>query len=265
VPGSGLKPVHPGRTHHNHSEDHALNASSTSDGLEPVLARGFDHTVTPSSTNEQLGCQALLVHTATSTDREPLEPVAHGGGNSPGWEKTAARRGTTPAQGIPPSAESLHGAVLDLLEHPDPHTAAEAAAVDNLLRCWVREAGLPAPGSGVLRIPLPASGTALLVPVHYWSPTGWHRFGLPHLAGAPDQSPPTDAVTIAVLLGRETSAVHTTVAATAGDPKSTTALSSPPHTPTSPNRAPTSRTAIPEPGTASATTGLQVTGRACWR
>nr|WP_253268257.1 IucA/IucC family protein [Streptomyces asoensis] len=92
----------------------------------------------------------------------------------------------------------------DLLDHPDPHTAANAAAVENLLRCWVRETGLPAPHDGVLRVPLPAGGITLLAPVHYWSPTGWHRFGLPRLAGAPEQSPPADAVMIAALLARET-------------------------------------------------------------
>ncbi|MFI6207577.1 IucA/IucC family protein [Streptomyces sp. NPDC051041] len=96
------------------------------------------------------------------------------------------------------------GAPADLLGHPDPHTAAQAAGVENLLRCWVRETGLRAPGDGLLRIPLPASGTALLVPVHYWSPTGWHRFGLPRLAGAPEPAPPADAVTVAALLARET-------------------------------------------------------------
>ncbi|MEV7001674.1 IucA/IucC family protein [Streptomyces sp. NPDC093982] len=102
-------------------------------------------------------------------------------------------------------AEWLHGSdTLDLLEHPDPHIAAQAAAVENLLRCWVRETNLPAPDTGTLRVPLPATGTALLVPVGYWSPTGWHRFGLPHLADAPAQCPPTDAVTLAALLTRET-------------------------------------------------------------
>ncbi|MCL7429868.1 iron transporter [Streptomyces sp. YS415] len=76
--------------------------------------------------------------------------------------------------------------------------------MENLLRCWVREADLPAPPDGILRIPLPASGTALVVPVRYWSPTGWHRFGLPRLSGAPDHSPSADAVTVAALLARET-------------------------------------------------------------
>ncbi|MFG2502017.1 IucA/IucC family protein [Streptomyces sp. NPDC048441] len=92
----------------------------------------------------------------------------------------------------------------DLLEHPDPHTAAQLAAIENLLRCWVRENDLPAPEQGALRIPLDASGTALLVPVNYWSATGWHRFGLPYLEDGPRSAPPADAVTVAALLGRET-------------------------------------------------------------
>ncbi|MEU3517778.1 IucA/IucC family protein [Streptomyces sp. NPDC006654] len=90
------------------------------------------------------------------------------------------------------------------MEHPDPYTAAQAAAVDNLLRCWTRETALPAPDTGILRIPLPASGTALITPVRHWSPTGWHRFGPPRLAGAPGSAPPVDAVTLAALLARET-------------------------------------------------------------
>ncbi|MEV6753498.1 IucA/IucC family protein [Streptomyces sp. NPDC051214] len=100
--------------------------------------------------------------------------------------------------------EQLRGATADLLEHPDPHTAAQVAAIENLLRCWVRENDFPAPEHGVLRIPLKASGTALLVPVYYWSATGWHRFGLPYLEDGPQSAPPADAVTVAALLGRET-------------------------------------------------------------
>ncbi|WP_425584632.1 IucA/IucC family protein [Streptomyces levis] len=91
----------------------------------------------------------------------------------------------------------------DPLRQPDPHLVAHKATVETLLRCWARETGQAAPSDGVLRVPLPASGTALLVPVRYWSPTGWHRFGLPRLADAPVDAPPVDAVTVAALLTRE--------------------------------------------------------------
>ncbi|MEV5356108.1 IucA/IucC family protein [Streptomyces sp. NPDC052693] len=87
--------------------------------------------------------------------------------------------------------------------HPDPRLVAHSASVETLLRCWVRETDQPSPSDGVLRIALPASGTALLVPVRYWSPTGWHRFGLPRLADAPTDAPVVDAVTVAALLARE--------------------------------------------------------------
>ncbi|MDQ0716661.1 siderophore synthetase component [Streptomyces luteogriseus] len=120
--------------------------------------------------------------------------------------------GTSPNPRIPhqrpvaqPEQGLSEGLGSDPLEHPDPHTVAQAAAVENLLRCWARETDQPAPADGVLRIPLPASGTALLAPVRYWSPTGWHRFGPSRLAGAPDYAPPADAVTLAALLTRETS------------------------------------------------------------
>ncbi|MGA5039014.1 IucA/IucC family protein [Streptomyces capoamus] len=92
----------------------------------------------------------------------------------------------------------------DPLEDSDPHAVAQSAAVENLLRCWIRETGLAAPTTTSLHIPLPASGTALITPVRYWSPTGWHRFGPPRLAHAPDTAPPVDAVTLAALLTRET-------------------------------------------------------------
>lgn len=91
----------------------------------------------------------------------------------------------------------------DPLDHPDPHVAAQSAATENLLRCWVRETAVPAPEDGVLRVPLPASGTALTVPVRYWSPTGRHDFGPPRLTGAPAPASPVDAVTLAALLVRE--------------------------------------------------------------
>ncbi|MFR0356790.1 IucA/IucC family protein [Streptomyces sediminimaris] len=102
----------------------------------------------------------------------------------------------------------------DPLEHPDPTTAADAATAENLLRCWARENDLPAPADDTLRIPLPASGATLLVPVLHWSPTGWHRFGRPSFAGTAEPSPPADAVTIAALLARESAGID---AATAPD------------------------------------------------
>ncbi len=91
----------------------------------------------------------------------------------------------------------------DPLEQPDPARAADAAAVECLLRCWVRETGLGPPDGAALYVPLAASGTALRVPVRHWSATGWHRFGAPALAGAPAGAAPVDSVTLAALLARE--------------------------------------------------------------
>ncbi|MEV7738230.1 IucA/IucC family protein [Streptomyces sp. NPDC088921] len=139
--------------------------------------------------------------TPTPQDRTPMNPRNHSE-TAPSPQRRS-RPDHTPHQGGPPERERLRGATSDPLNHPDPRAAAEAATVENLLRCWVRETDLPAPTGGSLRIDLPASGTSLLVPLRYWSPTGWHRFGLPHLADAPGQAPPADAVTVAALLTRE--------------------------------------------------------------
>ncbi|KOU71536.1 iron transporter [Streptomyces sp. MMG1533] len=165
-----------------------------------------------------------------------------------------------PAQGRRPEAEWSGGATTDLLEHADPHTAAEAAAVENLLRCWVRETNLPAPDNDTLRIPLPASGTALLAPVHYWSPTGWHRFGLPRLAGAPDHAPPADAITVAALLTRETPSARNPT-----DRRTRAAVQQAPHTLPSTGctvqpASPTITSTHPGPTTASPTVGRAIPG-----
>ncbi|MFD0139454.1 IucA/IucC family protein [Streptomyces sp. NPDC127159] len=130
----------------------------------------------------------------------------------------APRPPTVPRQeAAPPESEAVRDA--DLLEHPDPHLAAQAATVENLLRCWVREHDLAAPADGVLRIPLPAGATTLLVPVRYWSMTGWHRFGLPRLAGTPESAPPADAVTVATLLAREAGAAWQAAAPASAPPQ----------------------------------------------
>ncbi|WP_371668737.1 IucA/IucC family siderophore biosynthesis protein [Streptomyces sp. NBC_00289] len=162
-----------------------MNAIPTSAGPSPTPAPRHSHAAEPR--------RRQAIDAAQSRQRPAI------------LEETASDSpsGAAPTHGESPDVGRFPGLTPDFLEHPDVHTAAEAAAVENLLRCWVREAGLPSPDNGPLRIPLPASGTSLLVPVHYWSQTGWHRFGLPSLADAPAQSPPADAVTIAALLARE--------------------------------------------------------------
>ncbi|WP_059012588.1 IucA/IucC family protein [Streptomyces specialis] len=111
------------------------------------------------------------------------------------------RRGGTAQDGPVGKCGGLAGA--DPLEHADPGRAADAACVENLLRCWVRETDAARPAGGELRLPLPASGAALRIPVRHWSATGWHRFGAPALVGAPAGAGPVDAVTLAALLARE--------------------------------------------------------------
>ncbi|MER8067692.1 IucA/IucC family protein [Streptomyces sp. NPDC094034] len=142
-------------------------------------------------------------------------PTAHPGGHDRGKDvshaagtaepTTVPRQPTGGFEGQPATGADVFAGVpaADQLDHPDPLKAADAAAVENLLRCWVRENDLPRPEGQVLRIPLHASGTALLVPVRYWSVTGWHRFGMPFLESAPQDAPAAEAVTVAALLGRE--------------------------------------------------------------
>ncbi|MGW1132037.1 IucA/IucC family protein [Streptomyces griseoluteus] len=127
----------------------------------------------------------------------PDEPAAPGSTPVPLADAVPHQKRRTRLAGGPDEPDA------DPLEAADPHTAAQAAAVENLLRCWVRETGLAAPDDGTLCLPLPASGAALVTPVRHWSPTGWHRFGPPRLAGAPEHAPSVDAVTLAALLTRE--------------------------------------------------------------
>ncbi|MFJ3586545.1 IucA/IucC family protein [Streptomyces sp. NPDC090127] len=122
-------------------------------------------------------------------------------------QATVPRQHSGPYDTRPTPARTVAGATAapqDHLDDPDPQRAADAATIENLLRCWVREKNLPAPGSATLRIPLEASGAALLVPVIYWSATGWHRFGPPALEGLHATAPLVDAVTVAALISRET-------------------------------------------------------------
>jgi siderophore synthetase component len=135
---------------------------------------------------------------------EPTVPRQYPAGHPVPYERLAGTEVTALAAEVyatdGPAAAPPH----DPLDDPDPVRAADAAAAENLLRCWVRENDLPAPDGGTLRVPLAASGATLRVPVHHWSPTGWHRFGTPALDGLPAGAPALDAVTLAALLSRET-------------------------------------------------------------
>ncbi|QGV78121.1 IucA/IucC family protein [Streptomyces ficellus] len=141
---------------------------------------------------------------APGADGPPIVPGSVPGSPRPVESTTVPRQHAGGYEDLPAAQPGpAHAEHPDPLDDPDAHRAADAATVENLLRCWARETGLPQPPGRTLRVPLHASGAALLVPVHYWSPTGWHRFGRPTLEGAPPTAPPVDAVTVAALIGRE--------------------------------------------------------------
>jgi siderophore synthetase component len=120
---------------------------------------------------------------AAGADGRTAVPAQRPGPQEAGWE---------PAAGADPGPDPLHLS--------DPYAVADAATADGLLRCWVRETALARPADEVLRIPLAASAAEVRVPVHYWSPTGHHRFGPARLAAA---ERPLTAVELAALLARE--------------------------------------------------------------
>ncbi|MEZ0069220.1 siderophore synthetase component [Streptacidiphilus sp. MAP12-20] len=145
---------------------------------------------------------------------------------------------TVPPQQHPATPSAAAVAVVgddtDPLLQPDPAAAADAAATENLLRCWVRETGAVVPArGGVLHIVL-GDGLLLRAPVRYRSASGWHRFGAAQLTApglhAEAAVRPVDAVTLASLLAR--SAVESVKAAEAAD--STAGASLPPAPPPSP-------------------------------
>nr|WP_285541085.1 IucA/IucC family protein [Streptomyces lavendulae] len=144
---------------------------------------------------------------AAATPSGQSGPVRQPAGISPAGTVPRQKDGTPRPRPGGTGPVGPEPAVLpDLLDHPDPAVAAEAATVENLLRCWVRESGIgrpDGPAGTLLRIPLPSSGAALLVPVRHWSPSGWHRFAPARLEGAPTHAPALDAVTLAALIARE--------------------------------------------------------------
>ena len=175
-------------TYKNSAVETAVETAGTGDGA----ATGTTGVPTARTVDVQDDVQGdVQVRAQAGVQTVPAEPVtvprqmskAHGGQRAP--------------------ESGTFRALPDPLDHPDPQSAADAAGVENLLRCWVRETDLPRPAGPTLRIPLDNSGTALLVPVRYWSACGLHRFGMPVLESGPRLAPTVDAVTVASLLGRE--------------------------------------------------------------
>ncbi|WEB44063.1 iron transporter [Streptomyces yunnanensis] len=109
-----------------------------------------------------------------------------------------------PTDTAPAGAEPAVGP--DPLDDADALRVGDAAAMETLLRAYVRETGIDVPAAGqALLLDLPASQLTLSVPVRYRSATGWHRFGAPRLAAAGDGSSlPADASLVAAALIRET-------------------------------------------------------------
>ncbi|MDJ0341598.1 IucA/IucC family protein [Streptomyces sp. H10-C2] len=144
--------------------------------------------------------QVTAEGTPTSGPSGPTEARSTGMSARPGTNADPAADSATV---VPPQtrrALPLPGGP-DPLERSDAYAAADAAATENLLRCWVRETAVTEPRDGVLRVPLPASGTGFDVQIRHWSATGHHRFGTARLAIA-DEIPLT-AVSLAALLARE--------------------------------------------------------------
>ncbi|MEU0393491.1 IucA/IucC family protein [Streptomyces sp. NPDC006208] len=139
--------------------------------------------------------RATAAHSGPGGARRPVTVEA---ATVPRQQSRGIREQLTPATDRPVAVTAP-----EPLDHPDPSRAAAAAAVENLLRCWVRENNLAEPDGDTLHIPLDASGAGLIVPVRYWSPAGWHRFGPPSMQGSLPDAPVVDAVTLAALLGRE--------------------------------------------------------------
>ena len=143
---------------------------------------------------------------------------------------TAAASGL-PAQTRDARAREPHQG--DPLLHPDPAVAADCAATENLLRCWVRETGPGEPPDGVLQVDL-GDGLRLSAPVRHWSPSGWHRFDRARLSNDTGPGHPVDAVTVSALLARSVAAAGTGPAtgpaAAAGDSAGAADGGSPRHT-----------------------------------
>jgi siderophore synthetase component len=152
-----------------------------------------------------------------STSAEALpEPVRPGGQRTPIPAPAPAGDEPSSARAHPAHTEPEHpraGAVLGASRHPGPQDdiasdplldpspsrAADHAAIENLLRCRIRESGTALTDDGTLRLPLPATASTVVAPILYGSETGMHRFGPVRLSSGVA----LDATTLAVLLAIE--------------------------------------------------------------
>jgi siderophore synthetase component len=78
--------------------------------------------------------------------------------------------------------------------------AAEHAAVESLLRCWVRETGAVPGRDNRVRIRVLGGAAELAAPIRHWSACGWHRFGPVTVTAGEGLPGPVDAVTVAALV-----------------------------------------------------------------
>ncbi|MCQ4045042.1 IucA/IucC family protein [Streptantibioticus rubrisoli] len=137
-------------------------------------------------------------------DSDTTRATPPGPARGPATPPAPRRADTDPAEHDGGTHAGTHTGPWDAdpLEQQDAYATANHAGVESLLRCWVRETGGTPDPDGTLRLPLIATGITLRVPVRHWSAVGTHRFGPPAMpSGAP-----VDAVTLAVLLARETGA-----------------------------------------------------------
>ncbi|MFD3485858.1 IucA/IucC family protein [Streptomyces sp. NPDC058665] len=179
-----------------------MNSTPTPDAPE-ITDRLATQDPRPGDPNHAVTAAPLTIGAATVPRQVPAADGADTDFRTPATPVPAADPDTPLAPAADPAPRAAAAEHPDHLDDPDAAKAADAASVENLLRCWARETDIARPDGDTLRIPLDASGTALLVPVRYWSATGWHRFGMPLLESAGPGSVPVDAVTVAALLSRE--------------------------------------------------------------
>ena len=84
-----------------------------------------------------------------------------------------------------------------MTDQPDAEGVADAASLDGLLRCWVRENALTPPAEGPLVLELPLVGVRLVADVVRRSESGFHRFANARVDGGARLTAPAVAALLA--------------------------------------------------------------------